>query len=146
MSQLLGHFQHLLRVRRSGDQGDGQLLERFLELREQEAFAALVGRHGPMVLGVCRRVLGNQDDAEDAFQVTFLTLASKPGGLRHQRALGGWLYKVAYHVALRAKARAGRRRALEQRGTAMSPPDPAAEITWHELGPVLDEELQRLPE
>jgi RNA polymerase sigma factor (sigma-70 family) len=75
-----------------------------------------------------------------------LTLASKAGALRHQRALGSWLYKVAYHIALRAKARAARRRTLEQQGAAMPLTDPVSEITWRELGPVLDEELQRLPE
>lgn len=78
---------------------DQDLLNRFARTRDEEAFAALVERHGPMVLGVCRRVLQDECDAEDAFQATFLVLARKANGIRKREAVGSWLYGVAYRVA-----------------------------------------------
>ena len=94
---------------------DGQLLERFLAGGDEAAFAALVERHGPMVLGTCRSVLRNPDDAEDAFQATFLVLVCKGRSIRGQEALGGWLRQVAHRVAIQAGADAVRRRARERR-------------------------------
>ncbi len=93
---------------------DGQLLERFLARGDGAAFAALVQRHGPMVLGICHSILRNPADAEDAFQATFLVLVCKGRSIRGQESLGGWLRQVAHRVAVQAGADAVRRRAREQ--------------------------------
>src|SRR5690349_21426934 len=93
---------------------DRQLLERYALGRDEAAFGALVRRHGPMVLGVCRRVLRDGHAAEDAFQATFLVLARRAGSLLRPEALGAWLHGVAARVALRARAQAARRRAGER--------------------------------
>src|SRR5262245_46546364 len=85
------------------DRADRVLLERFARGRDEAAFEALMRRHGPMVLGICRRILGDGPDAEDAFQATFLILVRKAAGLRRQGTLAGWLYTVARHAALRAR-------------------------------------------
>src|SRR5215472_15469549 len=100
----------------AAETSDEGLLERFLtgeELESQDAFRALVKRHGPRVLGICRHVLDREHDAEDAFQATFLTLARKGASIRNRRVLASWLHEVAHRVALRARARAGRRRLIE---------------------------------
>jgi RNA polymerase sigma factor (sigma-70 family) len=128
------------------DQADGMLLERFVLCHEEAAFTELVRRHGPMVLGVCRRVLRNHDDADDAFQVTFLTLACKARTLRDGKALPNWLYRVAVHTACRARANAERHREREQQAATLPRPDPSLAADCGELGPILDEELCRLPE
>ncbi|WP_435016153.1 sigma-70 family RNA polymerase sigma factor [Tundrisphaera sp. TA3] len=120
------------------------LLRRYLDRRDEAAFGAIVERHGPMVLGVCRRILADRRDVEEAFQATFLVLARKGGSLGEKDPVGHWLYGVARRVALRARSAAHRRRARECPGEAPEvaaiddPPD-------LELGPVLDEELARLP-
>src|SRR5262249_6183129 len=93
---------------------DGQLLERFARQQDEAALAALVQRHGGLVLGVCRRVLGNTHDAEDAFQATFIILLRKARSLDRHGTLANWLYTVAYHAALRARASAARRRTEER--------------------------------
>jgi len=95
-----------------GGPTDGQLLRRYLE-GDGPAFEALVRRHGPMVLGVCRRVLGHEQDAEDAFQATFLALAQKATRVRKQTSVKSWLYGVATHIALTMRRSAQRRRARE---------------------------------
>jgi RNA polymerase sigma factor (sigma-70 family) len=132
-------------VRPEVDRADRQLLERFVTRREEEAFAAILERHGPLVLGLCRRLLEHEQDAEDAFQATFLILARKAGSIRKREALAGWLYEVAYRVAMRMRAAAGRQRALERQTTDMPQTDPVAEAAWREVRPILDEELHRLP-
>jgi RNA polymerase sigma factor (sigma-70 family) len=125
---------------------DEQLLEWFVRRREEAAFSALVRRHGPMVLGVCRRVLRHSHDAEDAFQATFLVLAEKAHRLRRPELLANWLYGVAYRTALHARQRAARRSERERETAAMFPPTSDPEIESRELRRILDEELHRLPE
>lgn len=126
---------------------DRQLLERFAQYDEQAAFAALVDRHGALVLGVCRRVLQNAEDAEDAFQATFLVLARKADSGGWQNSIGNWLYGVAYRVALkiRGKRIRQRNRELEYRPETASENTPAEQMTWGEFRSVLDDELQSLP-
>ncbi|HTU93908.1 MAG TPA: sigma-70 family RNA polymerase sigma factor, partial [Gemmataceae bacterium] len=128
--------------------GDAELLWRWVEHRDEDAFAALVARHGRMVHGVCRRILGNSHDAEDAFQAVFLTLARKAAGLRHPEALPGWLHGVA--VRLACKARAARRRCQVADASAAEPvdphPDPLDALSARELLGLIDREIARLPE
>jgi len=123
---------------------DRQLLDRFVRARDEAAFAAIVQRHGPMVLAVCRRVLTNPEDADDAFQATFLVLVHKADALLDPDLLAGWLYGVAYRTAQNARAEAARRSQHERRATPVvnEPPDEG----MHRLLSVLDEELQRLPD
>src|SRR6516162_6845284 len=99
---------------------DGQLLERFLSTRDEAAFELLLRRHGPMVLGVCRRVLPVVQDAEDAFQATFLVLVHKGKSVASRESVGSWLYVVAYRTACKARAAAGKRRVKEKQ---MAPPE-----------------------
>ena len=95
---------------------EGQLLRRFVTCRDGVAFEALVARHGPMVLGVCRRKLGDPHEVADAFQATFLVLIRKAGTLRDADQLGPWLHGVAFRIATRARSDSSRRREREQRG------------------------------
>jgi RNA polymerase sigma-70 factor (ECF subfamily) len=141
-------IQHLHRALREGSVlTDGQLLECYLVRREEAAFVALVRRHGPMVLGVCRRVLGHEQDAEDAFQATFLVLVRKAASVRPREKVANWLYGVAYHTALRARVATAKRRARERRlDDAPEPPAPRPDDPAQELRPVLDLEVSRLPD
>jgi RNA polymerase sigma factor (sigma-70 family) len=125
---------------------DGQLLESYLHSREATAFAALLRRHGPMVWGVCRRVLRNHQDAEDAFQATFLVLIRKAGSIVAKELVANWLYGVAHQTACKARATTAKRWAREKQVTAM--PEPALEQhrLWDDLLPQLDQELTRLPD
>ena len=144
-TNLLRHVRQLVEGRPLDRLTDHQLLEGFTARREEAMFAQLVWRHGSMVLSVCRRILGHEQDAEDAFQAAFLILARKAGSIR-QTDVGGFLYRVAYHLAVRARANAAKRKTREQRGGAMSATDPLADLTWREVRELVDEELQRLPD
>ncbi len=125
---------------------DDVLLRRFVEQRDTTAFTALLKRHGPMVLGVCQRLLLDGNDAEDAFQATFLVLARKAGSLRKPDLLGPWLYGVASRAAARLRADAMKRRTKEQAVRRRAVQEPSDELVWSDLRPVLDEEVNRLPE
>jgi RNA polymerase sigma factor (sigma-70 family) len=130
------------------DEGDsdGALLARFVERREEDAFAALVRRHGPLVLGLCRRWLGNLHDAEDVFQATFLVLARKAASVRKRQSLASFLHGVALRLAARIRAHAVRWRHFAQASDLMHSPNPLDRLSVRELQQGLDEELQRLPE
>jgi RNA polymerase sigma factor (sigma-70 family) len=142
----LGRFRHALLVRECGGLADGELLGRFLADRDEAAFAALVRRHGPMVLGVCRRVLGHAQDAEDAFQATFLVLLRRAASIRKRESVGNWLYGVAYRTALEARAAAARRHAAERQVRTMPEPTVEPAELPDDLRPVLDAELTQLPD
>jgi RNA polymerase sigma-70 factor (ECF subfamily) len=128
---------------------DAALLGRFIAAGDERAFAALVDRHGPLVLHVCRRVLGDGDDADDAFQATFLVLARKAATVHPREALPAWLHGVARGVALKARSARARRLCAARpfAGPVTDPrPDPLSELSARELLALLDEEVQRLPE
>jgi RNA polymerase sigma factor (sigma-70 family) len=133
-------------VAQSSNVSDRELLDRFALKHQEVAFEALVQRHGPMVLRVCRGVLSDRHLAEDAFQATFLVLVRKLSSIHKHTSLGSWLYKVAYRVALRAGRVAAQRRLRESQAPARVAPDPLGDVTWREVQAIFDEELQRLPE
>jgi RNA polymerase sigma factor (sigma-70 family) len=141
-------FQRLRQVALAQEGGptDGELMERFMARHDADALEALIRRHGPMVLAVCRRVLGNEADAEDAFQAAFLVLVRKAASVRSRELVGSWLYGVAYRTAQRAKGEAARRRVQERRAATMNPKQAESDEDWAELLPLLDRELSRLPE
>src|SRR5262249_15414807 len=124
---------------------DQQLLRRFASDRDEEAFTVLVRRHGPLVLGVCRRVLGHGPDADDAFHATFLLLAHKAGTIPAPRCVGRRLHEPAWRIADRPQVAAARRRKHGQKAGTQRRAAVAVETAWQTVAPVLDEELQRLP-
>src|SRR5438045_2271998 len=126
---------------------DGELLARFVAARDEEAFAALVRRHGPLVLAVCRRVTANPEVADDAFQAVFLVLARKADTVRPREAVRGWLYGVATRTALRARTMTGRREKRETPVAAVPDrPAPPEHDTDPDALRILDEEIARLPD
>jgi RNA polymerase sigma factor (sigma-70 family) len=143
LGTLLRHVQTLASGGRARQWTDRQLLDDFAARHSEAAFTALVSRHGPMVLRVCRRVLNHEQDAEDAFQATFLVLARNTAAIRRREALADWLHGVAYRTAMKAKRGAARRRNHEARAGAVAPRP--ASPTWDDVQAVLDEEVQRLP-
>jgi RNA polymerase sigma factor (sigma-70 family) len=125
---------------------DPELLGRFSASRDEAAFHGLLRRHGPMVLDVCRNVLGDDADAEDAFQATFLILAQKAAVIRKQSSVGSWLYGVAYRTALKARAERATRHKHEGRAARPAADAPADDRTWREIKQVVHEELNRVSE
>jgi RNA polymerase sigma factor (sigma-70 family) len=143
LSQLVRRLRGVLVAGEAAGLTEADLWERYARERDEAAFAALVRRHGPMVLGVCRRILRNEQDAEDAFQATFLVLVRKAASLRSPRTLANWLHGVARRTALEARSSAARRRAKE---AAVQPRTVAPDDARDDLWPVLDQELGRLAE
>ena len=144
--RLLPALRRVVLVRDMADRTDGQLLTAFLRERDGDAFAALVRRHGPMVLGVARRVIGDFHTADDAFQAVFLVLARRANAVRPRERVGNWLYGVAYRTAMKARAVLARRRAREKQVDTMPETPVKSADSWNDLQPVIDEELARLPD
>jgi RNA polymerase sigma factor (sigma-70 family) len=143
LNNFLRHLRCVLQRQDGTGIPDADLLKRYVSQGDKAAFEALVRRHGPMVLGVCRRVLNNTHDADDAFQATFLVLVSKAATIRSPGTLGNWLYGVAYRTALHARQATIKRRVKE---AAMPVRTETPRDAWIELLPVLDQEMERLPE
>lgn len=130
----------------SAEASDKQLLERFVGHKDEIAFECLVRRHGAMVFSVCQRILNQRQDAEDAFQATFLVLVQKANSIRKPELLGNWLYGVACRIARKARTREARRvQKVPITMTNETGKDPTGEVEWRELLSVMDEELQQLP-
>jgi RNA polymerase sigma factor (sigma-70 family) len=145
MSRIIDHLRRAALLLQGAGLTDGELLEAFTARRDGASFEALVRRHASMVFGVCRRVLRDTHDAEDAFQATFLVLVRRAATVP-RGAVGNWLYGVAYRTALNARRAAARRRARERPEVAMPHPATEPTETWEELRPLLDQELSRLPD
>jgi RNA polymerase sigma factor (sigma-70 family) len=139
---ILRHLRHLVGPPVRGELSDRQLLARFVECREEAAFAALVSRHGPLVLGVAWRILHHVQDAEDVFQATFLVLARKAGTIYWQESVANWLYEVAYRLAMKTRAQSAHRRARDMQTGTMARPEVSTGPVWREV--VVDEELHQL--
>ena len=148
LGTLLGHLRVMEAVRGSASPTDAELLSGFSSRSDPGAFAALVTRHGPMVLRVCRRVLHHEQDAEDAFQATFLVLARSAATVRKHEALASWLHGVACRMAANAKRAAAR--APHSRAACRKPAPISGlaneDLAWREVQSALDEEVRRLPE
>lgn len=142
---ILQQVTRLVGGRSSSAATDTQLLEAFVATRNEDAFAVLVQRHGPMVAGVCRRSLRERTDVEDGFQATFLVLAHKAGTIRQGASLGSWLHGVALRVARKIRLRATRVARQTEPLIDVAGPEHADQVTWGELRTVLDDELNRLP-
>jgi RNA polymerase sigma factor (sigma-70 family) len=146
ISKVIHHLRSALLLRDGADLTDGQLLECFVSRQEAAALEALVRRHGPMVWGVCRRILRNHHDAEDAFQATFLVLVRKAASVTPREMVGNWLYGVAQQTALKLRATGAKQRARERRVVDMRNPAVEEQDRSDELQSVLDRELNRLPD
>ncbi len=140
------HLRRKLATQQPSEESDEQLLHAFMTRRDDIAFAVLMRRHGPMVLHVCRRVLGHEQDAEDAFQATFLVFARNVAALRNKASLASFLHGTAYRTALKAKQSAARRRKHEGQAPSRPWADPTDELSWREVRAALDEEILQLPE
>jgi RNA polymerase sigma factor (sigma-70 family) len=146
-SKVIHHLRRAALLSEGAPLTDAQLVACFVERRDEAAIAALVRRHGPMVLGVCQRLLRNHHDAEDAFQATFLVFVRKAASISSRDAVANWLYGVAYNVAQKARALSVRRGAREKQVTDMPEPEAAPrERDGENLRALLDQEVSRLPD
>ncbi len=143
LTQVVSHLRSLAVP--GGEPCDEDLLRAFAAAGDERAFAAIVGRYGSLVLGVCRRALRHEQDAEDAFQATFLVLARNASSIRKGQSLPCWLHGVCHRVTLKVRRSAARRRRHEERATVRSESRPAADPAWREVQALLDEEVRRLP-
>jgi RNA polymerase sigma factor (sigma-70 family) len=146
LGPVLRHLRKLLGSPPACAATDARLLEQYACQGDEDAFAELVRRHGPLVWRVCRRVLRHTQQAEEAYQATFLILARRAAKVRKPASLASFLYGVAYRVAHQARADALRRQAPERGPAAAPAPDPAREAAWRELEQILVEEVHALPE
>ncbi len=149
LHSFISRLRRVVRPEERGELTDAQLLERFIRSRDEAAFEVLVWRHGLLVLNVCRRLLREEHEVEDAFQAAFLVLVRKAGSIGKREALAGWLYRVAYRIALAARVGGARRvlhekQCLHERDTASSS-DPAEDAIRAELRPILDAAVNSLP-
>jgi RNA polymerase sigma factor (sigma-70 family) len=144
MDTVIRHLRRAVLRRDGAGWTDGQLLASFIDHKDEAAFEALVRRHGPMVIGVCRRVIRNHHDAEDAFQATFLVLVRKASSVEQRERVANWLHGVALRTAMKAKAISAKRR--EKQLPEMPEPEAAQQDHWNDLQPLLDQELNGLPE
>ena len=145
INTLIQHLRRAVLLEDEAGRTDGELLESFICRKDEAAFAALVRRHGPMVLSVCRRIIGNHHDAEDAFQATFLVLARKASAVRPREMVANWLHGVACRTGLKARTSNAKRHVREQQAAKMPEPEAVQQELWHDLLPLLDQELNRLP-
>jgi RNA polymerase sigma factor (sigma-70 family) len=143
---VLRFIRRIASERALGTLPDRELLERFLGRQDEAAFAALVQRHGPLVMGVCRRVLGHVQDAEDAFQATFLVLVRKAGSITRRESVGSWLHGVAMRIAHKTRSQNARRHARETNLPTHEVPDRPGVAQDGGFGALLDEEVNRLPD
>src|SRR5579883_301079 len=142
---LLRYLHRFAATRMGPEPSDRQLLQHYAVSRDEAVFEVLVRRHAALVWGVCRRLLAQEQDAEDAFQATFLVLLRKAGAVRFQESVAGWLHAVACRVARKARIAVDRRRFHESQAQVRPGSDPFAAVEWNDLRQVLDEELGRLP-
>jgi len=136
LNQVLRQLCRLAGAGSVAELSDRRLLEAFIAQHDPAAFEVLVQRHGPLVLGVCRRVLHDEHDADDAFQACFMVLARKASSIRRQESVASWLCGTAYRIALKARAAASRRRDQERQAAQMAPSAVENESLWRELRPI----------
>jgi RND family efflux transporter MFP subunit len=146
LSEVVRYLQQLANPERASGLSDAELLERYVRHRDEAAFELLLWRHGVLVFNVCHRILPREQDAEDAFQATFLAFVRKAHAIARRGSVASWLFKVAYRVALEARERARKTAARERPGGETLAVQPSADPIWEDVRSILDEELNHLPE
>jgi RNA polymerase sigma factor (sigma-70 family) len=146
INEVVQHLRRTALIHDGSTATDGQLLDCYVNCRDETALAALVRRHGPMVWGVCRRVLHHHQDAEDAFQAAFLVLVRKAAAVAPRSMVGNWLYGVAHQTALKTRATVAKRMGRERQVGRMPEPSCEDQPRWRDLQSILDNELSRLPD